>query len=464
MMAYEAYMSRITTEASPQFDRIFYAVPDLNAIPRGKVIFAPPNSKNNTDSVASTAEKAIKKKVALAYSALNIDISGLDSQNNPLIFTQGDKDGFLQCFSKNLIPMPWLCGSALAPSMMFHPDGRPYLGDARQALISVLAEFQALGFNVQAATEEEFYLFDAQSETPQPPLDSVTKRCPKGQGLLSLSAVMDHSAFIDALYQSALKMNIPLSGLVSEGGPGQFEVNFHHQSALEAVDSCWYFRLLVKGLAKKFNMQASFVSKPYHNEAGSGRHFHISLIDRKNQKNAFNDGTEKGSTLLLKCLAGCLNTMEKAFLILVPYPNCSLRFAVNSHAPLKADWGYDNRLVSIRIPKSEPEQRRFEYRAASGASNPYLVMLMILGSALQGIKDDRQPPPAVDPNTKNHEAKQPFNTDFKAILKNFRNHAPKLSFIPKEISEYFYLTKQQEQDSMQNMSNQSICNLLIEKL
>ena len=106
-------------------------------------------------------------------------------------------------------------------------------------------------------------------------------------------------------------MGIPAETATSESGSGQFEVTLTHSSAIESADNTWLFKMLTKGLAQKHKMVATFMAKPFHDDAGTGMHMHFSVTDQDGA-NVFNDGGDLGSDVLRHAVGGCLATMAEA--------------------------------------------------------------------------------------------------------------------------------------------------------
>ena len=124
-------------------------------------------------------------------------------------------------------------------------------------------------------------------------------------------------------------------------------------------------------------------------------HVHLSVIDKRGQ-NIFDDGSEAGSQLMKHALAGLLAAMPESMLIFAPHHNSYRRFAIESHAPLAACWGYENRTTALRIPMGPTQQRRIEHRAAGADTNPYLVLATILAGVLAGLDRGAPPPPSTE--------------------------------------------------------------------
>ena len=150
------------------------------------------------------------------------------------------------------------------------------------------------------------------------------------------------------------------------------------------------FKQIAKGVARKHGLAASFMAKPHADRPGSGMHVHLSVIDKLG-KNIFDDGSDAGSQTMQYALAGLLAAMPESMLIFAPHHNSYRRFAIGSHAPLAACWGYENRTTALRIPLGPSQQRRIEHRVAGADTNPYLVLATILAGVLAGLNQGAPP-------------------------------------------------------------------------
>lgn len=356
---------------------------DLNGQMRGKVV------------PGSYAEKLDQGTVRMPLSVLNLDLWGDDIEDSPLVFETGDADGVLRPTGRDPMEIPWLDKpSALVPMAMYTDDGAPFEGDPRHALAAVLSRFEARGWQPIAATEMEFTLLDDSGAHPKAPVNPNSGRPLDGSAILSMSQMDAFAPFFDDLYSGAFAMGIPAETAISEAGVGQFEVTMRHGPAMEMADNAWAFKSLVRGLARKHGMAATFMAKPYPGDAGNGMHVHVSVLDAEGN-NIFDDGGPEGTPLLRQAVAGCLAAMPGSSLIFAPHGNSYDRFVSGAHAPTSAVWGYENRTVALRIPGGPAAARRIEHRTAGGDINPYLLLSAVLGAVMIGIEDTMEAPAPV---------------------------------------------------------------------
>lgn len=393
---------------------------------------------------AEMAGKLAEGAARMPISTLNVDLWGRDVEDNPLVFETGDADGVMLPTNRGAVPMPWLNSpSALVPMAMYWEDGKPFLGDPRHVLGDVLARYAARGWTVVAATEMEFSLLDDSGAQPAPPIDPQTGRILDQQSVLSVAELDAFDAFFTDLYDGAEAMGIPAQSAISEAGLGQFEINLNHQEAMRAADDAWLFKALVKGLARKHGFAATFMAKPYAEEAGNGMHVHFSVEDETGN-NVFDDGGEKGSDLLMHAVAGCLAAMPASSLIFAPHGNSYERLVPGAHAPVSAAWAYENRTAAIRIPGGSPRARRIEHRVAGGDINPYLMLATVLGAALAGIEDAMQPPPPSSGNIYEMTGLPQLAADWETAIDWFETDPLIARILPALAIQNLVMTKRQE--------------------
>lgn len=414
----------------PDVQSVSTLLADLNGQARGKRM------------PLGEAGKAFEGTARMPLSVVNLDIRGHDVYDSPLIYETGDRDGIQSPTERGPIPAPWLSSTALLPVSMNDETNTPYAGDPRNALAHTLDRYKAKDWQVIAATELEFYLVDDSGETLRPPVAPRSgKRLDNGD-YVSLQALDEFESFFTELYAGCDAMGIPADTVISEAGVGQFEINLLHGDAMRAADDAWFFKLLVKGLARKHGFAASFMSKPFADQPGNGMHVHFSVVDPSGQ-NIFNDGTDLGSDLLRHAVAGCTAAMIPSTLIFAPHGNSYERLVPNSHAPTGVTWAYENRTAAIRIPAGAPAARRIEHRVAGGDVNPYLMLASVLGAAMAGIEDGKDPSEPLEGNAYESGA-ETLPSDWQTAITLFSESDLIKRILPGELIENLVLTKKQE--------------------
>ena len=435
---------------NPEIKTIRVAASDLNGQPRGKRI------------ARRFAGKIMEEGTRFPFSVLNLDIWGEDIDDSPLVFDIGDPDGVLRPTERGFVPMPWLeAPTALLPLWMFHDDGRAFAGDPRHALAAVLERYKKLGLTPVVATELEFYIIDDKGAELRVPRSPRSGKRRQQAEILALRQLDAFDAFFTDLYAHCEDMDIPADSLISEAGPGQFEINMMHQNdALKAADDAWLFKLLVRGLARKYGFAASFMAKPYEDYAGNGMHMHFSVLDAAGQ-NIFDDGSARGSDKLRHAVAGCMNAMAGSMLVFAPHASSYDRLVPSAHAPTGIAWAYENRTTALRIPSGASSARRIEHRVAGGDINPYLLIAAILGAALNGIEDGSEPPAPITGNAYDKELTH-LPANWGAAIEAFATSPEIARIFPKDLIKNFLATKRQEFHYMSELSPEEQMDLYLD--
>ncbi|GGO51385.1 glutamate--putrescine ligase [Roseovarius pacificus] len=417
------------------YPTIRVAACDLNGQMRGKRV--PGDYAAKLDSGA----------VRMPLSVLNVDIFGADIENSPLVFETGDADGVLRPTGRGPVPLPWLnAPQPLIPMTMYHEDGTPFDGDPRHALEAVLERYAARGWQVVAATELEFTLVDDSGDALKHVRSPRSGRRLDAPGILSMSQMDSFDDFLTALYEGCAAMGIPAQTATIEAGIGQFEVTLDHQDALRAADDTWLFKALIKGLARRHGFAATFMAKPFDEDAGNGMHMHFSVLDGDG-RNVFDNGGAAGTDTLRAAVAGCLAGMPPATLLFAPHANSYDRLVPGAHAPTGAAWAYENRTAAIRIPGGPPAARRIEHRVAGGDINPYLSFAAILGAAMAGIEDAMTPPAPITGNA--YDLNLPgLAADWQTAIDRFEASELIARILPSGLIRNLVMTKRQELSAM----------------
>ena len=358
-------------ERNPHIEMVEAFIVDVNGVLRGKWI------------PREGVKKIISPGLRLPLSAFAPDIWGNDVPGTGLIVETGDNDGVCSIVPDTLCMVPWL--ETPTAQVMLEGD---FFGDPRRVLSQVLSLYKKAGLTPVVAAELEFYLLDArrgEKGAPQPPLNPYTGQRAQAAQTYSLGEADAFRKTLADIDKFCRLQNIPADTTISENGPGQYEINLNHvPDPLKAADYAVLIKRVIKGVAQRDGMAATFMAKPYAGKSGSGMHVHFSILDRKG-KNIFAGKDSKGSPALRHAIGGLLTAMADSMAILAPNANSYRRFQVGSHAPVKATWGYDNRSAALRVPESDIEATRIEYRVAGADVNPYLALAVILGGALEGI-------------------------------------------------------------------------------
>jgi glutamine synthetase len=360
--------------AHPEIEMIEALLPDSNGVLRGKWL--------PRDKLATVYAGELK----FPKTALSLDIFGRDVEE--LVFASGDEDGVCLPIEGSLLPAPWSPGGRQGQLMltMFDADGEPYLGDARQVLKRVLARYHAYGWRPVVAAELEFSLLRWDGKRPAHSEERDYRGEPLGGNLYGLDVLQDNQRMLEQIHRACELQGLPFDGVVKESAPSQYEINMRHvDNPVLAARQVLMMKRVIKEVARLHDLVASFMPKPFEDQAGNGLHIHCSVLDR-NGDNIFDDGSETGTPELRYAIGGCLQHMADSFAIFAPSFNAYRRFRKGSHAPVTPTWGYENRTAAVRVPAGSNKARRLEHRVAGADANPYLAIAVVLAAALDGIE------------------------------------------------------------------------------
>jgi glutamine synthetase len=325
--------------------------------------------------------------------------------DNKMMFDGSSIEGFVRIEESDMylypdldtwVVFPWTAEKGKVARLIcdiYNPDGTPFGGDPRSNLKRVLKEMEELGFtDFNLGPEPEFFLFK---------LDQ------KGEPTLELN---DHGGYFDLaptdmgencrrdIVLELEEMGFEVEASHHEVAPGQHEIDFKYAHALKACDDIQTFKLVVKTIARKHGLHATFMPKPLFGVNGSGMHSNLSLF--KNGENAFYnpEGELELSDVAYQFIAGVIKHAPNFTAVTNPTINSYKRLVPGYEAPCYVAWSAQNRSPLIRIPASRGLSTRIEVRSVDPAANPYLAMAVLLKSGLDGIKNNLQAPAPVDRN------------------------------------------------------------------
>jgi glutamine synthetase len=368
-------------DENPELEKIEFIYVDFNGIPRGK------------NASPKTLIKASEGGLKMPISSYVLDVWGDNPKGTGLVMS-GDGDAICRIVESSLAITPWSSrNTAQCIVSMEDGNGDAIYADPRNVLNSILSRFKNLGLRPVIAPEMEFYLIDKQLQKnghPQMPLIPGTNRRYEEVQLLNLSEMDDFEEFFELVEKSSISLGIPAETAIKECAPGQFEINLlHHDDALLMADQAFLMKRLIKNCARKFNLNATFMAKPFSEEAGNGMHAHLSIID-KDGKNIFKVNKNKQPQgVFASAIAGLLKNAPDFLSFYAPHSNSYRRLVHNAdHAPTTLSWGNENRTALVRLPEASNKATRLEFRLPSADSNPYLVFASILASVLNGIENE----------------------------------------------------------------------------
>ena len=292
--------------------------------------------------------------------------------------------------------LPWRPSGHSAVARMFcdilEPDRSPHAGDPRHVLRRNLEKAAKMGYTYYVGPELEFYYFSS----PEPPPVTLDRG-----GYFDLTPLDLASDLRRETVLTLEEMGIGVEYSHHEVGPSQHEIDLRYTDALQMADNAMTYRLVVKEIAIKYGVHATFMPKPLFGENGSGMHTHMSLF--KGDANAFFDPDDKYflTQEAKGFIAGLLKYAPEVCLVTNQWVNSYKRLVPGYEAPVYLSWARRNRSDLIRVPVYKPgkeKSTRIELRSPDPACNPYLAFAVMLAAGLKGIDDNL---PLEDPIERN---------------------------------------------------------------
>jgi glutamine synthetase len=291
--------------------------------------------------------------------------------------------------------MPQLNGGSKVARMICDvvtPDGEPYEGDPRYVLRRALERMESMGFDTfNVGPELEYFLFKDKDGTET--LDEG--------GYFAMTAMDAATELRNETIRALESVGIPIEYHHHEVGPSQHEIDMRFAPALEMADHTMTYRLIVKEVAAKNGVYATFMPKPLYGENGSGMHTHMSLF--KDGRNQFFDEHDENhlSDVGKAFIAGQLHHARELSAIFAQWVNSYKRLVPGFEAPVYVAWSQRNRSALIRIPLYKPgseQATRAEIRCPDPACNPYLTFAALLQAGLEGIEHGYELPAPMETN------------------------------------------------------------------
>ena len=271
-------------------------------------------------------------------------------------------------------------------------DGRPFDGDPRRVLRRQIEAARSAGYEMMAGVEAEFFLFHRAAD------GSPTRVTHDAGGYFDLGPVdlgeVARRDIVNALEQ----MGVRVEASHHEVAPGQHEVDFRVEEALVAADNLATFRFVVRSIALRHGLHATFMPKPIFGQNGSGLHTHQSLF--RGDENAFYDpkAPDQISRIMRWYVGGLLEHARSFCLVTNPLVNSYKRLVPGYEAPVHVAWAHRNRSPLVRVPARRGKGTRVELRMPDPAANPYLALAVQLAAGLDGIRRRIEPPEPVEKN------------------------------------------------------------------
>ncbi|KRM53291.1 type I glutamate--ammonia ligase [Ligilactobacillus araffinosus] len=338
---------------------------------------------------------------------VEVPISQLDKLlDNKLMFDGSSIDGFVRIEESDMWLYPDLSTWMIFPwgsehgkvariiCEVYTADRKPFMGDPRNNLMRVLDEMKAEGFtDFNIGPEPEFFLFKLDPETGKP-----TMHLNDNGSYFDFAPVDMGENCRREIVLELERMGFDVEASHHEVAPGQHEVDFKYEDALHACDNIQTFKLVVKTVARKHGLHATFMPKPLAQVNGSGMHINMSLFDKNGNVFYDENGDQKLSQKAYYFLGGLLKHARSFTAITNPTVNSYKRLVPGFEAPVYVAWSGRNRSPLIRVPMAREQGTRFELRSVDPSANPYMAIAAILEAGLDGLRNKIEPAASVDRN------------------------------------------------------------------
>lgn len=351
--------------------------------------------------------------IRLAFSDVNgilknveIPVSQLDKAlDNEMAFDGSSIDGFVRIEEADMrlhpdfntwTVFPW--GSddrkvAILICDIYTTDGEPFAADPRGNLKRMVEKLDDFGFSAfNLGPEPEFFLFKLAED------GNPTTRVNDVGGYFDVAPVDLGENCRREIVLILEDLGFEVEASHHEVAIGQHEIDFKYTDVVDACDKIQLFKLIVKTVARKYNLHATFMPKPIYGINGSGMHCNMSLF--KGSENVFFDADSESqlSETAMQFIAGVLEHAKAITAVANPIVNSYKRLVSGYEAPVNIAWSTRNRSPLIRIPSARGKSTRVELRSVDPAANPYLALAAILGAGLKGIEDEMVAPAPISRN------------------------------------------------------------------
>lgn len=353
---------------------VLLGIPDVNGSLRGKAL----------------RSKAFEAAVGDGTVMTDL-LLGLDPVDTPIAdyerfgIRSGAADLIVRPDPDTLRDLSWRPGWRVCLATPSWPDGSSCEFATREVFRAAVEDVADLGFEVMSALEYEIRLWDPGGS-------------PMSSGIsYSLNEIGRYERFLDELVPALQGLGVELSAVHTEAGPGLLELNLGPRRGLAAADDATMVKFGVKQVATSMGMRASFLAKTVPGEEGSSGHIHMSLWNGETNAFAPPEPADPLPPVLAAAIAGVLEHLPAASLLLNPTVNSYKRLVPGWFAPINATWGYENRSCAVRaVRSSQPDLCRFECRRPGADANPYLALTAIARSVADGIRRELTPPAPIE--------------------------------------------------------------------
>ena len=347
---------------------------------------------------------------------------------------------------------------------IYRPDGTAYESDPRQVLENVIRETEEMGYQFVVGPEFEFFLFHQDDDgTPTTTTHEKAGYFDLGPLDLGENAIRDMVLTLE-------DMGIEIEASHHEMAPAQHEIDLKYEEALETADNMVTFRMVVKTIAKRHGLHATFMPKPKYGINGSGMHLNMSLS--RDGENIFSDENDEHglSQEAYYFIGGLMKHIKAITFITNPLVKSYKRLVPGYEAPTYIAWSANNRTPLIRIPESRRSGKRIELRSPDASANPYLALAVCLAAGMEGIREKILPPKEISQNIfeLNEEEKKALGIEclpgsLMEAVEEFEKDAFIQKVLGEELSQKFIKAKKAEYDRYRSQVSEWEMNEYLQK-
>ena len=412
----ETAASAVALRPTEHVEFVLLVIPDVNGSLRGKAL--------RPDAFeAALRHGTVMTDLLLALDPVDTPISDYEKFG----IRSGAADLLVHPDPSTLHDMRWRPGWRVCLGTPSWPDGSRCDLASREVLRGALAAMLEVGYEVMAAVEYEVRLWDAEDRL-------VTSGISYSAG-----EVAGIDSFVTALRPALEELGVELTAVHTEAAPGLVELNLAARPGLQAADDAVYTKFAVKELARSMGMRASFMAKIAPGEEGSSGHVHLSCW--RDGSNAF----ALDDKVMRSAIAGVLEHLPAASLLLNPTINSYKRLVPGWFAPTNVSWGVENRSCAVRaIHSARPELGRFECRRPGADANPYLALAAISHSAADGLRRRATPPEPVEDDAYSRSDLAQLPASLEAAIRAFDSDRVLQQALGESFSAYYVTSRRWE--------------------
>jgi glutamine synthetase len=319
-------------------------------------------------------------------------------------------------------------------------QGKPLPISPRHALRQAVADWDAMGYRAVVGIELEAYVLQPDGHGGWRAWDTP------GAFVYGTGAAVDPVGLFDEIMTTADRCGLPVESVNSEYDAPQFELTLAFDDAMQAVDNIFLFKVMAREIAARHQLLLTFLGKPIAGRSGSGMHVNFSLLDRDGANRFADANAPDGlSCLARQCIAGLIEHHSGMAALCVPTVNGYKRLRPGQLAGYWANWGYDHRGATLRVPDARGAATRLEHRMSDGAANPYLATAAVLQAARLGVMNGLSAPPAEEQDCLEHQStNQHVPDDLGAALDALEKDQPLTDAVGKEMTALFLSIKRAE--------------------